>query len=363
MKRVTIDKRGSVTAQISIATQALLGDTIHARRGELIAARVMERSQRYGHLEDIHGRQVSIHVGDVVVGALGQRHALHGHGGVIPEQLAVGDTIHMLNLGGVMGICQTSNPMVGPPTVLEVLGSVLTFPVIDSREGVPANLNMSPWASTPELGAEQVHEVPPLIIISGTCMNAGKTQAASVVVRALKRAGLEVSATKLTGVAARKDVLSMLDCGASKAMTFVDVGLPSTSPTSAPGAARQLLHALSHQSPSPDVIVVEMGDGLLGAYGVMEILEDEIFSQIPALHICCASDPVGSFGAMALFESKLGKRPDLFTGPVTDNHIGCQQIREQLDTQALNAIGHAAEFGAAVLEKFEKLRARQKELV
>ncbi len=355
MKRVTIDKRGSVTAQLSIATQALLSDTIHARRGEIIAARVLERSQRYGYLEDVHGRQVAIHVGDVVVGALGQRQALHGHGGVIPESLEVGDTIHMLNLGGVMGLCQTSNPMVGPPTVLEVLGSVLTFPVIDSREGVPANLAMSPWASVEELDARHIPNMPPLIIISGTCMNSGKTMAASAVVRSLKKAGLEVNAAKLTGVAARKDVLSMLDCGATTAMTFVDVGLPSTSPESAPGSARQLLYALGQHNPAPDVIVVEMGDGLLGSYGVMEILKDPIISKVPALHICCASDPVGSFGAMMVFERELGRRPDLFTGPVTDNHIGCEQIRTQLDVQALNAIIHASEFGDVVLGELGKL--------
>lgn len=356
MRRVIIDKKGSVTASLTIATQALLSDTIHAREGEIIAARVVERSQRYGHLEDVHGRQVSVHVGDVVVGALGQRHALHGHGGVIPDELNVGDTIHMLNLGGVMGLCQTSNPMVGPPTVLEVLGSVLTFPVIDSREGVPANLNMSSWASTPQLAMEDAHNVPPLIIISGTCMNAGKTLAASAVVRAFKQAELQVSATKFTGVAARKDVLSMLDCGATQAMTFVDVGLPSTSRTSAPRSARQLLQILSNQSPRPDAIVVEMGDGLLGAYGVMEILQDPVIAAIPALHICCASDPVGSFGAMTLFEQHLGKRPDLFTGPVTDNRIGCEQITQTLDIPAINAVAQPAEFGSAVLAAFERLR-------
>lgn len=356
MKRVTIDKRGSVTASITVATQALLSDKIVAREGELIAARVVERSLRYGHLEDIHGRQVAIHEGDIVIGALGRRNALHGHGGVIPDTLEVGDTLHILNLGGVMGLCQTSNPMVGPPTVLEVLGSVLTFPVVGSREGVPANLNMSHWASTPALTQEQIDNVPPLIFISGTCMNAGKTFAACAVVRAFVQANLTVSATKFTGVAARKDVLSMLDCGASQALTFVDVGLPSTSRTTAPRSALQLLRILSEQSPKPDAIIVELGDGLLGAYGVMEILKNDIISKIPAVHICCASDPVGSFGTATLFKQELGKRPDLFTGPVTDNQIGCAQITETLGVPALNAIAHAPEFGQAVLDAFESLR-------
>lgn len=356
MKRVTIDKRGSVTAAISVATQALLSTQINSREGELIAARVTRRSQRYGSLEDVHGRQVEVYEGDVVVGALGQRHALHGHGGVIPETLAVGDTLHMLNLGGVMGICHTSNPMVGPPTELEVLGSVLTFPVVGSREGLPANLNMSPHASVTPIDAASAKKVPPLIIVSGTCMNAGKTFAACAIVRAFVQAGLKVDAAKFTGVAAKKDVMAMVDCGAARSMTFVDVGLPSTTRASAPHAAKQLLHILSTQNPAADAIIVELGDGLLGAYGVMEILEDPIFRTIPAVHVCCASDPVGTFGAMTLFEARLGKRPDMFTGPVTDNRIGCEHIEKSLKTPAFNALEHSTAFGDAVLGMFEKLR-------
>lgn len=355
MKRVHIDKRGSVTAPLSIATEALLSDTIASREGDLVVARVTSRSQRYGMLEDVHGRPVELYEGDVVVGALGQRQALHGHGGVIPSSLAVGDTIHMLNLGGVMGICHTSNPRVGPPVSLEVLGALMAFPVVDSRAGVPANLDMAPLAKTPPLEMGQISKLPPLVVVSGTCMNAGKTVAACAIVRALKQARKQVRVAKFTGVAAKKDVMSMVDCGALGALTFVDVGLPSTTSTSAPKAALQLLRALSQEAEPADAIVVELGDGLLGAYGVMEILTHPVFSQIPAVHVCCASDPVGAFGAAQLFSAKLGKRPDLFTGPVTDNTIGCEGIERGLEIPAVNALQDPQRFGQLVSRAFEAL--------
>ncbi len=349
MRRVHVHKRGSVTAPLQIATDALLSDQIQAKEGALIAARVLTRSERYGCLEDIHGRPVELYKGDVIVGALGQRQALHGHGGQVPEALEVGDTIHLLNLGGVMGLCHTSNPQVGPPIELEVLGAVMAFPVVGSRQGTPATLQMAPLAEAPSLSLEQCADMPPLVVISGTCMNAGKTLAACAIVRSLHDAGHTIRVGKLTGVAARKDVMAMVDCGALGALTFVDVGLPSTTAHSAPLAALKVLHALYKQAPQADVLVLELGDGLMGTYGVMEILTHPVFAALQAVHVCCASDPVGAAGAAQIFKDKLGKPPTMITGPVTDNLVGCQIIEETLNLTAINALQHPKALGDAIL--------------
>ncbi len=73
--------------------------------------------------------------GDVVAGALGHRHALFGYSGHLPERLAPGDTVHLLNMGGVIGICDSVNPDLGPPFECEVLGAVLHFPYLGERIG------------------------------------------------------------------------------------------------------------------------------------------------------------------------------------------------------------------------------------
>ena len=41
--------------------------------------------------------------------------------------IAAGDTIEVLNLGGVLGRCTAGNPDLGPPFTAEVLGAVLTL--------------------------------------------------------------------------------------------------------------------------------------------------------------------------------------------------------------------------------------------
>jgi hypothetical protein len=63
--------------------------------------------------------------GDVIAGTLGFRRALKGFVGIVPDSLHVGDTIHVLNLGGVLGLCVGRNPDVGSPLETEVLGAVL----------------------------------------------------------------------------------------------------------------------------------------------------------------------------------------------------------------------------------------------
>ncbi|MEO1267098.1 MAG: hypothetical protein AAFX99_03305 [Myxococcota bacterium] len=351
MKRIHVNKIASSVARLQIARQPLITDTIVAREGYVIAVRALDRKTTYNALEDPHGRMTTVHPGDVIVGVLGQRRALHGHAGTVPEHIAVGDILHLLNLGGVIGLCGSSNPGVGPALRVEVLGAVLAFPVIDSRQGVPAHIGMK--ALEPDWGLKP-EATPPVVFISGTCMNSGKTRAACEIVRVLAREGLDVAACKLTGVALKRDVLGMVDCGANRALTFVDAGLPSTTSSTAPAAARAIFAALSQPDSgrshaTPDVIVAELGDGLLGEYGVLPILKDELIGQVAAVHVCCASDPVGAFGAVQIFEGELGRRPDLFSGPATDNAVGSGYIRGQLDIPAYNALMEPESLGRAVL--------------
>ena len=50
----------------------------------------------------------------------------------------------MLNIGGVMGICDSANPDKGKPFDCRVLGVVLQFPYLGERIGVPARVGYRP---------------------------------------------------------------------------------------------------------------------------------------------------------------------------------------------------------------------------
>lgn len=339
--RITVDKIASVTRNLKLSKRLTLTADIQAVESAVIAARVKGEKRTYNQLEDPHGRMSTLHDGDLIVGALGHRRALQGYEGSVPERVAAGDTLHLLNLGGVIGLCSSHHPELGPPFELEVLGQVLAFPDFQSRKGKPATL------AAPVPPGMAASPFPPAIFVAGTCMNAGKTAAACVIVRALTRAGLRVGACKLTGVSLMRDVLAMKDHGATVGLDFTDAGLPSTGPGSALPAARSILQALGAYG--VDVVVAETGDGILGEYGVQQILADGELMASSAAFLLCANDPVGVAGGVAHLKADYGITVDLVAGPATDNGVGMRFV-ESLGTAAANARRDPAALGAAVLE-------------
>ncbi|MEW6253171.1 MAG: hypothetical protein AB1716_21240, partial [Planctomycetota bacterium] len=312
------------------------------REGYIVAGRVRGEKSVYNQLEDGHGRMVVLHDGDVIAGVLGQRNALHGYSGYVPETLAIGDVLQVLNLGGVIGRCTSQNPDLGPPFDFELLGSVLVFPDFEDRSGVPAHIGMH--ALAPHAGPFASET--PVVFVAGTCMNSGKTSAACQLIRQLARRGSAVAGCKLTGVSLRRDTLQMLDHGARWAVSFTDAGIVSTTPANATGVARTLLAHLAQAG--AEVIIAELGDGLLGEYGVAEILAAPDLAAAASVLVLCANDPVGAWGAQQLLRDRFRLRIDVVAGPTTDNAVGTRYIRDQLSLAALNARTHGKELGEFV---------------
>jgi hypothetical protein len=273
---------------------------------------------------------LSLRAGDVLAGTLGVRRALRGYAGVVPTHVAVGDTIEVLNLGGILGRCTSVNPDIGPPFKAEVLGAVLAFPELGDRIGRPAHIRDR--AVPP---ADTLESRVPVVYVAGTCMNAGKTVAATELVRGLARSGFRVAAAKLTGVSLMRDALSMLDAGAVAALTFNDIGLASThagvTVTSAKGIFNRLAGA------KPDVMVAELGDGILGEYGVQDILRDPDLMRVGAAYVMAAPDPVACWGAAELMRREFDLPITAVTGPATDNEVGQVYITAELGLAAHNA--------------------------
>jgi hypothetical protein len=175
----------------------------------------------------------------------------------------------------------------------------------------------------------------PLILVEGTCMSSGKTHAAATIIGKLNQRGYRVNGAKLTGVACLRDLLNFEDHGARRTMSFLDMGLPSTvGVPNIAGIARTLLADLA--SDGPDAIVAELGDGIIGYYGVGDILKDkEILAKAKA-HVMCANDLVGAWGAYELMKS-WGIEIDVLAGPATDNEVGAGYAGKELRLPAANA--------------------------
>jgi len=343
VKTVFADKIASVAQHRELSRELRLAEDIPCEEGVLVAARVLNNKSRYNQLELTSGRMATVKRGDVVVGALGHRNALHGYAGHLPDALSVGSTVQLLNIGGVMGICDSANPEVGPPFDCEVLGTVLEFPYLGERIGVPSRAGAEPLDASVALDCRGI----PVVALAGTCMDSGKTAAACAIISRLRHLGYRVAACKGTGVALRRDILAMEDAGAAATMIFSDLGVVATTESNAPALTRALLSGLAAKG--ADIIVLELGDGLLGSYGVRAILSDAELAASLTSVLLCATDPVAAWGGDRLLRERYGITPSVVTGPATDNSVGVAMIEQDLGLPAINALTAGTALGDAVL--------------
>jgi hypothetical protein len=345
MQSIVVDKIASVALAADIGHEIRISREIPCEEGVLIAAEVLNSKSTYNTLELTSGRMARLKQGDVVVVALGHRKALFGYSGHLPEQLAPGDHVQILNLGGVAGICDSINPSHGQPFECKVLGVVLDFPYLGERVGVPARVAARELVRNRPLTGSNV----PVVALAGTCMNSGKTAAACAIISRFRHNGLTVDAFKATGVALRRDILAMEDAGARYVEIFTDYGIVATTAGNAPDLTRNLLAELDERK--PDVIVFELGDGLLGAYGVEAILKDaEIRNRLTAV-VLSANDPVSAWGGIRLLREEFGIEPAAVTGPATDNQVGIDIIRDRSQVPAINAMSAGPELGDLLQEQ------------
>lgn len=345
MKTVVVDKVASVTQARGLGREVRVAtENLPSEEGIVVVVEVLNNKSTYNTLELTSGRMAKVGKGDIVVGALGHRKALFGYSGHVPESIKAGDIIQMLNIGGVLGICDSANPDRGKPFDCRVIGVVLTFPYIGERIGVPARAGYRQLDQTSTLDTHGV----PVVALAGTCMEAGKTAAACAIVARMRHRGMVVDAFKATGVSLRRDILAMEDAGARNTMIFTDLGVISTTRAVGPALTRSMLTDLSANK--PDVIVFELGDGLLGTYGVDAILDCEDIRKALTGVVLSANDPVAAWGGVKLLRERFHVDPCVVTGPATDNAVGVDIIQQQMNVPAFNAMSNGAALGDRVIE-------------
>jgi hypothetical protein len=345
MRTVVVDKIASIAQacglshEVRIATQ-----DIPCEEGVALVVEILNNKSTYNTLELTSGRMAKVSRGDVIVGALGHRQALFGYSGHIPEQVQAGDVLQVLNIGGVLGVCDSVNPDKGKPFDCRVLGCVLQFPFLGERIGIPARVGHRRLDYAAPL---ETHGVP-VVALAGTCMEAGKTAAACAIVSRMRHRGLAVHAFKATGVSLRRDILAMEDSGARRSMIFTDLGIVTTTAASGPALTRTMLTEMTQGR--PDVVVFELGDGILGAYGVEAILADPDIRKVLSAVVLSANDPVAAWGGVKLLRERFDIEPCAVTGPATDNAVGVNIIQEQMGVRAVNAMSAGAELGDHIID-------------
>src|SRR5579883_3329019 len=115
MRSVVVDKIASVAQACGLSHEVRISSDIPSEEGVVVVVEVLTNKSTYNTLELTSGRMAKVGKGDIVVGALGHRKALFGYSGHVPAQLKAGDVIQVLNIGGVLGVCDSANPDKGKP--------------------------------------------------------------------------------------------------------------------------------------------------------------------------------------------------------------------------------------------------------
>ena len=327
---VDADKLGSATSPLALnKTVAVVAGSESPRAGDVIVVRAVTDSATYNMLELPSGRLAKINPGDVLTGVLGRRRALKGFVGDVPESVCAGDQLHLLNMGGVIGFCTGHLSTLGDAIQVEVIGLVC------DEAGRVLNIMDAALPACEKLG-----QTAPIIMVAGTSMNSGKTYAATELIKQATHDGLRVAAAKLSGVACLRDTLNMSDHGAIATASFLDCGLPSTVGAGdlAP-IAKAIITRLNENN--PDLIVIELGDGLLGGYSVDSVFDDVELREATVALIFCASDYVGAWGGIELLK-KRGIQVAVVSGSVTDSQMGEDYVEKEFGVPAANAKRHGS---------------------
>lgn len=299
------------------------------RAGDVAAVRVNEIGN-HERLTLADNKHMRIYAGDHLLGVFGNRYATAAFEG---EVCGV-DSLSILTAGGMIGTVKSRHKNAATPTLVSFLG-FLTGP-----QGQRVNLI--------ELNFRRISTLPRpqnLIVVVGTGMNSGKTTSSVKLIKGLSNAGLNVAACKLTGSVSHRDQDEMTSASAGFVTDFSDYGFPSTYLIS-----REDLLALFYtmtaaaQKINPDVIVMEIADGLLQRETAMLLQEDSFRNMVAGLVLTAESAPSAIYATEAL--QKQGFKIVAVSGVLTSAPLA---VREFQRFSAV-PVGSSADCGKGLTE-------------
>lgn len=322
MKKIKLDKIPYLFKNVNLSYEVFISNKITPIEGSIIVVQALENEGKKDEFDFANGRLGKVVKGDIFSGILGLRKAVVEFAGYIPTHVKVGDELYLVCESGLIGQISGVYESWGKPMKVKVLGGIV------DKDGNQLNLkNYS-------LPAIKNNNNIPIIAFIGTRMDCGKTTMACKIALNLKKNGKKINAIKPTGVAFSQDLYKLKDYGSQVVLDFVDMGLPSTCNGSIGKIISVTENLINHaKSSNPDLILMEFGDSLLGAYHVNDILNYQKIKKQIKFTILAANDLLGIKGAIEILnESKL--KIDLITGPIANSKIGIDLIKKNFGIKA-----------------------------
>jgi hypothetical protein len=257
--------------------------------GDVVLVEVTSHSGEYREVENFEGRSEQLYYGDLFVAVIGNRDSAKYFSSYVPAggfSIDNQDRLELLSNGGIIGRSDNTPGYLASPMTVRCVGA------LSSASG-PINV-------LPRDAAPLPAEFPPIILVSASTTDAGKTTLTANLINALtRRHGLAVASCKLAGTGCLEDILAHKDAGAKWFRDFPDAGLPSTytSPENyVPGVRKVLGELASYQ---PDVIVAELGGDLIWANIPVLLQLEDVMRHVVKL-VVIPSDVMSAVGTLHL---------------------------------------------------------------
>ena len=310
--------------------------TVTPQVGDVVMAKV-EKIGNHTRLMMDKQQRLDLYPGDVIVGVMGNRYATDAFEGHVSDVA----NLNMLTGAGMFGTVRSRFTGTKRPTELSFLG-YLTDPT-------GWRINLKEQFFKPRALAPAQTDI---ILVVGTGMNAGKTTMVSKLVWGLRQQGKTVAACKLTGSLSQRDLHSLEATGATDVRDFSDYGFPSTYLCS-----KEELHGLyatmiqDATSANPDVIVVEIADGILQRETNMVLEDTVIRSHIRGVILAAHCAPSGLHGADCIRNHS----HDLLavSGVMTSSPLSVQEFKSHSNIPVASSTDYGEGIAAHILRTLE----------
>jgi hypothetical protein len=279
-------------------------------------------------------QRLRIYSGDYIVGVFGNRYATDAYEAVIQG----GSNLSLLTAGGMLGTVLSRHRAIGKPTTVRLIG------YLSGARGEIMNLTEQTFRPS-----KPVMPVRNLIGVVGTGMNAGKTTSCVHLIKSLSSRGLCVAALKLTGSVSNRDQDEMKAAGAAKVLDFSDYGFPSTYLLDKASLLSLFDTMMADVEPwQPDVIVMEIADGVLQRETKMLMEDGRLRQQLSAVVLAADNAMSASYGVNLL--EGLGQKVAGVTGIITSSPLCMKEFEAISEVPLAPSMGPLEPIGDLVCE-------------
>src|ERR1051326_2297992 len=294
--------------------------------GDLALVRV-DKTGFHKQLTTADNRRMRLYPGARFVGVFGNRYACDAYEAEVegPEHLS------LLTGAGMIGTVKSKNDAMADPTRVSLIG------YLRSADGATLNLKEQLFRRTGPGRAPRS-----LIYIVGSGMNSGKTTTAALLTKGLSGLGLNVAACKLTGSVSNHDPDELAAAAARQVTHFCDFGFPAPAPCERQESLDLFLAMLAEVNAGrPDVVLMELADGLLQRETAMLLSEPEVQRAARGVVLTAESSLAALYGTQRL--RKLGFNVIAVSGKFTSSPLS---IREYCQTDSHTPVVSPAGAGA-----------------